>query len=274
MKKCNVLVVGDTNHEAFEPCVQWLKTHIDTTVISDFSQAVSAIRSGGLYPKLIVIAQSRPGQFSAAEVESLYVLSPLTHLVALLGSWCEGETRSGKPWPGVQRIYWHEWESQIPGMVSRIKSSSETLRTLPRTATRAEELHVLSNERPTPSLGLVAIQTEQFASYEAISTACCLVGHSTVWVHGENWPHMEGVVLGIWDGKSLLGSSERTRLRDFVSRLPNSSVIAMLDFPRSDEVGLAHAMRIDHVISKPFLLEELWDVIKLKSISDSLREAA
>ena len=273
MKTCNVLVVGDTNYEAFEPCVQWLQTHVDTTVISDFSQAASAIRSGGLYPNLIVIAQSRPGQFSATEVESLFALSPLTHLVALLGSWCEGETRSGQPWPGIRRIYWHEWESQIPGTVSRIKSPSETLGTLPRTATRAEELHALSNERLTQSLGLVAIQTEQFVTYEAISTTCCLVGHSTVWIHGANWPHMEGVVLGIWDGRSL-GSPEGTRLRDFVRRLPNSSVIAMLDFPRSDEVGLAHAMGIDHVISKPYLLEELWDVIKLKSISALLREAA
>ena len=53
---------------------------------------------------LVVIAQAEPGQFSLETIEQLQMQFGNTPLVAVLGSWCEGEQRTGQPWPGVLRI--------------------------------------------------------------------------------------------------------------------------------------------------------------------------
>ena len=70
----------------------------------DFAETVALVRDaasvGSLPPELIVMAQSRPGVFSAQWIERLRRSAPLAGVVALLGTWCEGETRSGRPAPG------------------------------------------------------------------------------------------------------------------------------------------------------------------------------
>ena len=92
-----VQLVGDTEH-------------------SDFRDAVAMIRSSarlidGLtsHPELIVIAQSRPDVIGRRDVEHLRRSAPLAGIVGLMGTWCEGETRTGRPWPGVTRLYWYEF---------------------------------------------------------------------------------------------------------------------------------------------------------------------
>ena len=61
---------------------------------------------------LIVIAQSQRDQFLSVDLEKLQAIFPLTPIVGLLGSWCEGELRSGQPLPGVTRVYWHQWQGR------------------------------------------------------------------------------------------------------------------------------------------------------------------
>src|SRR5215212_7655830 len=90
----------------------------------DFRDAIGLIRddsrlisNAGTQPELIVVAQSRPDVTGSEELKQLRGASPLAGIVALLGSWCEGETRTGRPWPGVQRLYWYEfpawWRRQL-----------------------------------------------------------------------------------------------------------------------------------------------------------------
>ena len=64
-------------------------------------------------PHGIVLAQAYPGQFSPVAIDRLRNLAPLARLIAILGSWCEGEPRSGHPLPGVIRIYWHQAAERI-----------------------------------------------------------------------------------------------------------------------------------------------------------------
>ena len=58
---------------------------------------------------VIVVAEDRPGQYSEETIDRLRRLAPLARVVGLLGSWCEGESRTGRPWPASIRVYWHQW---------------------------------------------------------------------------------------------------------------------------------------------------------------------
>ena len=56
-------------------------------------------RRRGSSPDVIVVAQAFPGQFSHQAIDRLRRLAPLARMVGLMGSWCEGEMRTGSPWP-------------------------------------------------------------------------------------------------------------------------------------------------------------------------------
>src|SRR4051812_25178310 len=89
----------------------------------DFREAVGLLRSNAQFaladasPELIVVAQTRPDLICSDELNQLRRATPLARIVALLGSWCEGETRTGRPCPGVRRLYWYEfpawWRRQL-----------------------------------------------------------------------------------------------------------------------------------------------------------------
>src|SRR3954467_5187193 len=81
---------------------------------SDFRDALATFRTDALVEtnsskasELIVVAQSRPDTVSHADFQVLQREAPLAGIVSLLGSWCEGETRTGKPWKGSHRVFWY-----------------------------------------------------------------------------------------------------------------------------------------------------------------------
>src|SRR5262245_57985677 len=86
--KPSVWVVGDWRHADFEAAIGWLREHAQCEFFSSSIEAPSSMQRSD--PTAIVLAQSRPGQFSAGEVERLHRASPLSRLVALCGVWCEG----------------------------------------------------------------------------------------------------------------------------------------------------------------------------------------
>src|SRR5262245_51191431 len=87
----------------------------DVNVIDaiDVSAALDWLSTQPREPELIVLTQSRPGEVSCEAVDRLRSAAPLSRLVGLLGSWCEGEVRSGHPWPAVERVYWHQWPAWL-----------------------------------------------------------------------------------------------------------------------------------------------------------------
>src|SRR3954454_5745062 len=101
----SVRIVGDTSH-------------------ADLHDALSVMHGDALVqmhslssPELVVVAQSRPDSVSHAQYEQFQREAPLAGVLSLLGSWCEGETRTGKPWKGAHRVFWYEfaawWRRQM-----------------------------------------------------------------------------------------------------------------------------------------------------------------
>ncbi len=225
------------------------------TRVADVYAAIARLGESPISVHGIVLAQAWPDQFSAAAIDRLRNLAPLARLIVILGSWCEGETRSGSPLPGVIHIYWHQAAIRIRREFPLWFEPQGSAWRLPATATDEERL-LASVGTPLPKgSGLVAIWTRRREMEELLADACRKVGYSTVWLHPRQPARAQGAVAAIYDGASLdpAGLAELTQLAANVSP---AAIVALLDAPRIQDVRLARTVGAV-VLAKPFRVDEL-----------------
>ena len=87
-----------------------------------------------------MLAQARPGRFSEHDVARLKQCAPLARVLGLLGSWCEGETRTGTAWPAAGRCYWYQWPARFESELDRIGRGLCPAWGLPETASPEERV--------------------------------------------------------------------------------------------------------------------------------------
>lgn len=247
MRPLVVALSGDTTHAEFAAAIDLLRA---TTHVVPASQAASA--------DLVVHSQPRPGMMPPREVASLQRVAPLAGQVALLGTWCEGEPRTGRPEPGVERVYWYDfptwWQAQL---------ALWTAGRCPEWA-RADDDRRGGSPRPSRALGRIAIEATCWETAAALSDVLRDAGYATT-----TSIESTGIVAGIWEGRQLDGYVVK-RLEDFCRRLrsPGAPTIALLDFPRSDRCKLARQLGVADVIGKPWRNELL-----VRSLSGAIRDA-
>ncbi len=246
-----VLVTGNYGHREFSDAVAWLTEHAALEFCADPDQAVQQLANAPECPHVIVVAQSYPGQFSTFEVERLHRAAPLARLVALLGSWCEGEARSSPPWPGVFRVFWHEWA----GLWSREFFASDDhlprFLALPRTATRAERS--LDERASATGRGLIGVHATSFAAFDAIADVCSAGGFGSVWLSQTTDKMVRKISAIIWDS-TVLEASDFERLEQIVVANRLSPVLACVCFPRLTDVQALREIGVAEVLAKPFSL--------------------
>lgn len=255
MKKRHVLLVGDYCHRDFAEAVCWLSDHCYVTRWSSVPEALSWIRDTRS-PDVMVFAQSHPGQLSERDIELFHAASPLSRLVALLGSWCEGETRSGRPWPGLHRVFWHQWAPRMSLELLDTGDSDYCLLQMPRTVTASEQYERLAETASPRRRGLIAIHTRTIRMYEALSDACGQAGLATVWFPPARPAHSSGAAAAIWDGVSS-HQQEVGLFEEVVKQHRPAPVLALLDFVRREDIERMLALGASRVLAKPFLLNDL-----------------
>jgi hypothetical protein len=256
MTEIAVLLVGDAERGEFRQARASLETLTRVTRAADLDQAAELLRAGPLAPELIVLVQSRPGEFSAAAVDRLRMAAPLARIVALLGSWCEGEMRTGRPLPGVIRVYWHQWLPRFRQELERIRRGWCPAWGLPATAGEEERLLSATRLPLAQRGGLVAVAVRPFAMADWLSSACRLAGYATVWLQPSRPARIEGAAAVLWDGDDCRRQwrSELVRLRAELGPLP---LLALLDFPRVEDCDAVLAAGATAVLSKPLLVDDL-----------------
>jgi len=250
-----ILLVGDTSRPEFREADTALEELAEVTRCTDVDAAIAALTEGLLGVHGIVFVQAFPDQFSTAAIDRLRRLAPLARLIAILGSWCEGEPRSGRPLPGVIRIYWHQASIRIRREFPRWFQAKGSLWQLPPTASDEEQL-LASVAAPLPEgKGLVAIWTRRPEMHDLLADACCRIGYSTAWLHPRQPARVHGPVAAIYDGAALdlAGWAELRQLSAAVSPAPT---LALLDAPRIQDVRLARTLGAS-VLAKPFRIDEL-----------------
>jgi hypothetical protein len=252
--KLRVLLIGDTTRREFQEACTALDEVADVTRVAGIEAAIAARSVDQVSPHAIVLAQSYPGQFPAGEIERLRASAPLARLIALLGSWCEGEPRSGRPLPGIVRVYWYEAASrfrrEFPSWFNRCSAWS-----LPITTTDEERMLASSVEPLPHGEGLVATWTRRPEMAELLADAFRSAGYATVWLHPRRPCKVQGAAAAIFDGDALdaATSDELKWFAGHVARLP---LLVLLGAPRIQDVRAVKSLG-GNVLAKPFRVAEL-----------------
>jgi|GEM_PF-473272 len=265
--KC-VLLVGDWAHRDFGEAVRWLQRHTHLVLAESVPAGLKALRDDSesnqdiapgrprLVPDVIVVVQSRPGQIHPQQIEQLHAASPLARLVVLAGSWCEGELRSGRPASGVIRVLWHQWQPQLIPFLQPGTQPVPNAWQMPRTASLDERLAATVGSCWPRREGLIAIHTDCFESFSALSEACCAGGYATVWYLAEGSVAARGVIAAVADGVGCDADGVRL-LQQIVRCHRPAPVIALLDFVRRQDFDLAKSAGVSAVVAKPLLVHDL-----------------
>lgn len=255
MGTVRILLVGKRSDREFRESLKWLAAGAELTTADGVDDALAQL-SGGASPTAIVVAQTRPGMFSQSQVERLHAAAPLTRFVALLGSWCEGETRTGQPWPGVTRIYWHQATSQLEELL-HVNSSGHSVWDMPRTATVAERLLHTTTEPVPPRNGLIAISTETPTAFDALADACRARGYSAVWLAPHQSPRVKGAKVVLCDLERY-SNRRLVHLQNLAAEMRPTPLVALLGFPRWEDQQRLLQAGATSIVSKPFLLEDVY----------------
>ena len=263
------MFVGDAQREEFREAWACLDAVAHVRRAADIEAALG-ILSDGFLPSVIVIAQAFPDQFSLQSVDCLQRAAPLARLLGLLGSWCEGEARTGHPWPGVMRLYWHQFPAQCAREFDRLRSGGGSAWGLPTTAGDEERLLADQDTVAGEDHGLIVIWSRQYAMQDWLSSACRLRGCSTVWLSPERTVKLSGAVAAVFDGCCCdeVEVAELAKLGKLLRSTPGkpAPVIALLDFPRIEDHARAVAAGASAVLSKPLAINDLfWQLDRLLS---------
>jgi hypothetical protein len=256
-----VLLTGDYEHRQFGEAVEWMRRHTRLTVAAGRERALALLAVCPEPAEVIVVAQSRPGQIEPGTFEALRRASPLARIVALLGSWCDGLPRGGQAWPGVIRMAWHRWHLRAPREFSRLAARAASSWHAPATATEAEQFLFaaqLSSPGSEPNRrGLVVISAADHAAYDALADTCVAAGFSCTWLAPHRPVHHSGVSAVLWDA-AWFDESNETELTELAARFRPAPVLALVGFPRYDDIPRAREAGASTVIAKPFLVDELY----------------
>jgi hypothetical protein len=219
-----VLIVGDTTRGEFRDVLPALRASAQVDLQASLTTALAA-------PDLCVLLQATPGEFSTDELEAQLLRWPLARFVAVAGTLCEGEPRTGRPWPGLVRVYWHEFPAWWALQRARVRQGETPEWGLPRTS---REDDVLRQESAVawPGLvgvvGIVASRSNGTASgLMALVRAAGLNGCLLPEGRGE----VADLQVVLWDDDDPSGDW-RARILQVRHQWPGVPMVALKNFPR------------------------------------------
>ena len=244
--------------------------------------AADLIAAASAPPELVLLAQSHPGGNDQFDIERLRQLAPLTRVIVVAGSWCEGELRTGRPLTGVVRLYWYEFAAWWRAALERFARGETPPWAEPLTEVRAGHsirLGSSPNKRPIHGRAekrMLAIDTTDFAAFEALSAGLTPLGWECFWrprhrpaPNSRSTTTHESPTAALWDGGQLDGE-ELENLANLCRRMTaqNAPVVALLDFPRAIHVEQAQSAGAAALLAKPYQLALLHnELVRLTSPS-------
>ncbi len=252
----SVLWIGRPSADLPADVDYWLAGAATVYHLANADEAVELLRSLDAPVDLIVACQSRTGELDAATFDRLRRAAPLTPVWRLMGSWCEGESRSGRPTPATPGQYWHQWRPRL----ARERASAAAGRCptwgLPPTATAEERMRALSAPRWPRGHGRIAICAPTRATAAALADVCQAAGHEThVLRQSDDWPPSQALAA-LWD-TTPDALDDRAMLAKFRACLAGAPVFALVGFPRAADCQRAATAGVAGVISKPFVISDL-----------------
>lgn len=247
-----VWIVGDWLHDSFAEPLAWLQARANCRLFLDVAAVRTSISAGvtGADPFAVILAQSRPGQISQSEIEWLYAIAPLARLVGLVGPWCEGELRSGRPWIGVSRVAWRDWRSRLPRELGLNHWATAPEIRLPRIASETDRLQQsgASLARRCHFSGNAELLTSSRTTFQMWQDALRAFGVRS------GCPAFEGAEVLAGDVQLIDGWENVPASAPLVGCPPR---VLALPFPRPDDLARAATKGVRAILPQPCLLADL-----------------
>ncbi len=254
-----LLLIGDVTGSELREIAETVSS-CDINVSPDIDGALAMIRDG-YSPAVIVVEQPWPGRISAGDFDELRRAAPLARIVRLLGTWMEGELRTGQPQSGTLRAYWHESATRIAQDIRNLCAGRKSNWTMPTTANDQERLLEAFGDsctfpKPQSPAISIAIYAQHRETAESLTEICTQCG----W-HGE-WLREHQLAAPIAADAILVDSvcgvpaaiASIRKLRPIAGTTP---IIVLVGFAREDELLELLAVGASIVIRKPFLVDDL-----------------
>ena len=262
-----VLFVGRINDPAWKDQMQWLRESSELVCCATVAAAEKWLSDTRRFPGIVVFGQPRRDYFNAAQIQRLVKRLPMARLVSLEGSWCEGAARSGRPYDGLQRCYWYQFQPRMAHLLGPGSLASGN-----RTQTEHERA-IDASRQPLPrGTGLLGIAARSLVTYEAINDACRLAGYRTSWLR----PGTMDVPMGL---RAIIADTrEVSEAEELLGQLPGDSSdiprIVLMNFPRLADVKRLTATGRTRVVAKPFRLHDLlWSLAECIDSGATVRAA-
>lgn len=257
MPRLAILVVGDPRRAEFREVPAAVAPFAPPVVVPTVPDALRRVAEGW-QPDLIVLLQSYPGEHAPAAVEQLRGLAPLARVVVVVGAWCEGETRSGRPLPGTVRVGWAEFPLQAARELRQMLSGETGAWSLPSTASEEERLLAVPYAPAASGGSIVVVAADEHAVRQWLVDACRDRGYVAIGIRPDE--AVPASSAGIFDGDQCRGHEERL-LREFIRGLHGAPVVAIFNFPRTDDRDRARRAGATAVLGKPIDLDDLFDCL-------------
>lgn len=265
----SIIVLGDFELPEFAAPLQWLQQRRRLERIPSVEQASQFLAENACAGQ--VIAVGRPARYSADQIEVLHALAPMAPVISVVGPWCDGETRSGKPWPGVPRVAWHAWQSAF-GQLWGDQPQRRSL-WLPRLATDLDRLIAQPPLPRCPNGELLVVRSPDYRLAQLLIAAAEQQGWRAIHVHDGQLTSQNAGDVCVWDWSSQ-AADEASRLREAHSAHPHARFVVLLDFVRPEAAAVAAANGADAVLGKPFSLADLFAAIAAIAHSPTLTAKA
>ncbi len=253
MSSLQLLISGDYWHDDFRE--QFSKLEYPATMVP--LERIQSTSNRTYH--LVVLAQSRRDQISQTSVDSIRASMPGIPIVVLLGTWCEGENRSGTPLIGVNQVLWHQWESRFQKFCVQTNDGVKSDWELPLTASVSDRVRDFSvNPALTQQLsgGKFLISSEDRTSFESISDLLNVYQCTTCWHESQSDEVVPSDFSAICVDGNTASSNFLDRVRQLKSRYEGLPVIAMLNFPRKQDLNSLAELGVQEVVSKPYTADE------------------
>ncbi len=270
----DVWIVGDLEHPEFSwgPLGDGASCrHFDRRALPNAEQLARESP-----PSLIVFWSERPGTTDAALIEAWGERFPLARRLQVIGTWNEGELRTGRPATTIERIRWLDWRQLTPAQLDRIG------RWRPATWSPTERwLEFGANEPDANELGsampgdrdesavdssdtrrVVGIVASVRTAYEPLADLVERCGACPAWVRGATVSGAGAERIGtalvaqIIDRDGFEEKAEGSGLS-----LPRERTAVAIGFPRRDEAR-DWERQASLILTKPYDIRPLLDWLR------------
>ena len=259
------VVVGSADRAEFAEVLRSVRVYPECRAFADLHDFERWTQSDRPQPVIdvLILLQSFTGEHPQSVFERIRQNYPITPVVSVLGSWCEGEQRTGWPLAATNRIYGNDWIMQGESELYALEKGDFSLWGLPPTY-RDDEILLEQTKRRTVQNDY-SEKTAWIFSCRPINLSDremnCLQakklqmrGFQTNFI---DWSDLSDFsfppTLILWDlGVVNKQSFEQIVqiLRELRKKAPQSEIVLRMNSPRIDEIHTLCKNGADRVLSK------------------------